>query len=146
MNLTMLLRRVHLYAGLLIAPSVLFFSVTGALQLFGWHEAHGAYQPAPIVERLGELHKNQKFALKERRAPDAEAQHANAAKGAQDEADEKTPLGQILLKWTFLAVALGLIVSTVIGLYIAYVSPRRTRTHWVLLTVGAVLPIAILIL
>ena len=146
MNLPMLLRRIHLYIGLLIAPSVLFFSTTGAVQLFGLHEAHGAYHPAPIVERLAMLHKEQKFALKERHEPEAEAEHGSAAKGAPDEAEEKTPLGQTLLKWTFLAVALGLIVSTVIGLYIAYVSPRRTRTHWILLAIGAVLPVAILIL
>jgi hypothetical protein len=144
MTVPMLLRRVHLYIGLLIAPSVLFFSATGAVQLFGLHEANGAYHAAPIVERLAEVHKNQRFALKERREPKAE--HASAAKGAPDDADEKKPLSEMLLKWTFLAVALGLIASTSPGLYIAYASPRRTRTHWMLLAVGAVLPVAILIL
>lgn len=145
MKLSLLLRRVHLYIGLLIAPSVLFFCATGALQLFGLHEAHGDYHPAPIVERLAALHKDQRFTLKEKRPEPAGAEHA-AAKGAPDDADEKTPLREILLKWTFLAVALGLIASTLMGLYIAYNSPRRTRTHWILLAVGAALPIAILVL
>ena len=145
MNLSLLIRRIHLYIGLLIAPSVLFFSATGALQLFGLHEAHGDYNPAPIVERLATLHKDQRFALKEKRPEPAGSEHA-VAKGAHDDADEQTPLRESLLKWTFLAVAIGLIVSTVIGLYIAYASPRRTRTHWILLAVGAFLPIAILVL
>ena len=145
MNLSLLIRRIHLYIGLLIAPSVLFFSATGALQLFGLHEAHGGYQPAPIVERLAAVHKDQRFALKEKRPEPAAAAHP-AAKGAPDDADEKTPLREILLKWTFLAVALGLIVSTGLGLYIAYISPRRTIMHWALLAVGTVLPIAILAL
>ena len=143
MNINLLIRRVHLYIGLLIAPSVLFFSATGALQLFGLHEAHGEYHPPAIVERLATLHKDQRFALKEKRPEPAGSEHA-AAKGAPDDADEKTPLGETLLKWTFLAVALGLIASTVIGLYIAYISPRRTLTHWILLAIGALLPIAIL--
>jgi uncharacterized iron-regulated membrane protein len=38
-------RRWHSYIGLFIAPSVLFFSLTGAVQLFSLHEAHGKYQP-----------------------------------------------------------------------------------------------------
>jgi uncharacterized iron-regulated membrane protein len=60
------LRTWHTYLGLLIAPSVLFFSLTGALQLFGLHEAHGAYHPAVIIEKLGMLHKDQVFARSER--------------------------------------------------------------------------------
>ena len=144
MNINLLIRRAHLYIGLLIAPSVLFFSATGALQLFGLHEAHGGYHPPAIIERLATLHKDQRFALKERRPEPAGSEHAS--KGAPDDADETPPLRETLLKWTFLAVALGLIVSTVIGLYIAYTSPRRTRTHWILLAVGAVLPIAILLI
>ena len=43
------IRRWHTYLGLFIAPSVLFFSLTGAVQLFSLHEAHGDYTPAPLV-------------------------------------------------------------------------------------------------
>ena len=49
---TLLLRQWHGYLGAFIAPSVIFFALTGALQLFNLHEAHGDYRPAPIVERL----------------------------------------------------------------------------------------------
>lgn len=144
MKLSLLIRRAHLYIGLLIAPSVLFFSATGALQLFSLHEAHGDYRPAPIIERLAAVHKDQRFALKAR-PPEAAAQdHGGSPKGASDDADEKTPLRETLLKWTFLAVALGLIVSTGMGLYMAFTSPRRTTTHWALVAIGTLAPIAIL--
>lgn len=147
MPLSLVIRRIHLYAGLLIAPSVLFFALTGAVQLFGLHEAHDGYRPAPIIERMGELHKNQRFALKEKR-PEAlalrGAVHAMAA--APEKADPPTPVRETLLKWTFLAVALGLILSTGLGLWIAFTSPRQAPIHWVMLAVGALLPLAILIL
>jgi hypothetical protein len=146
MPLNLLIRRIHLYVGLLISPSVLFFALTGAVQLFGLHEAHEGYRPAPVVERLGELHKNQRFSLKERR-PDVPALHVAMPGGvpAAEEADPPTPLREILLKWTFLAVASGLILSTGLGLWIALTSPRTTTVHWILLAFGALLPLGILV-
>ena len=50
-----LLRRWHNYLGAFIAPSILFFAFTGALQLFSLHEAHDGYQPAPVIEKLAQL-------------------------------------------------------------------------------------------
>jgi uncharacterized iron-regulated membrane protein len=52
----------HTYIGLLIAPSVLFFAFTGALQLFSLHEAHGNYEPLPVIEKPAMLHRDQVFA------------------------------------------------------------------------------------
>ena len=75
-----LIRNIHGYLGLFIAPSVVFFAVTGALQLFSLHEAHGDYHPPAIIEKLGTLHKDQRFALKEHKArPPAAAATAAAA-------------------------------------------------------------------
>jgi len=55
----------HMYIGILIAPSVLFFALTGALQIFSLHEAHGSYEPPALLEKLSRLHKDQVFAQKE---------------------------------------------------------------------------------
>src|ERR1700722_17285147 len=57
--LMLTLRQWHTYIGAFIAPSVLFFAFTGALQLFSLHEAHGAYTPPAAVEALGRIHKDQ---------------------------------------------------------------------------------------
>jgi len=57
--ITVRLRQWHSYIGLFIAPSVIFFSLTGALQLFSLHEAHGTYQPPAILEKLASVHKDQ---------------------------------------------------------------------------------------
>ena len=80
-----LIRNIHGYVGLFIAPSVVFFAVTGALQLFSLHEAHGDYHPPAIIEKLGNLHKDQRFALKEHKArPPAAAAAAAMGPPAAD--------------------------------------------------------------
>ena len=58
MDLTMMaaIRRWHSYLGILIAPSVLFFALTGALQLFSLHESHGDYRAPAIIVQLASLH------------------------------------------------------------------------------------------
>ncbi len=62
-------RQLHLYLGTFFAPSILFFALTGALQLFGLHEGHPGekYQPPAWVAKLGSIHKDQTIA--ERRGP-----------------------------------------------------------------------------
>lgn len=57
------IRQWHSYIGLFIAPSVLFFALTGALQVFSLHEADGDFTPLPIVEKLASVHKDQQFTM-----------------------------------------------------------------------------------
>jgi hypothetical protein len=76
-----LIRQIHQYFGLFIAPCVMFFSLTGAYQLFGWHESHEGYHPPALVEKLGMLHKDQLFITRPERRPPAAA-----AKPKDDEA------------------------------------------------------------
>ena len=137
----------HTYLGMLIAPTVLFFALTGALQIFSLHEAHGAYQPLPLVEKLGSLHKDQVFALKERHGPPPGA-NAAAQEGPPprpDDDDDHASLGTWMLKWFFLLVATGLTSSTVLGLWIGLTHLRHKRVALGLLAVGVVLPVALVV-
>ena len=59
----MRLRLIHSYTAILVASSILFFALSGAMQLFDLHEPHGRYRPPALIEKLGELHKNQIFAV-----------------------------------------------------------------------------------
>ena len=68
-----LLRQAHLYLGMLIAPSILMFAVTGGLQIFRLQEAHPGYAPPPVIERLGRLHKDQVFTVAPPRRARSEA-------------------------------------------------------------------------
>jgi hypothetical protein len=56
-----LLRKVHLYFGLLISPALFFFAFTGAMQTFSLHESvpGSSYKPARWEMELAQIHKNQ---------------------------------------------------------------------------------------
>ena len=138
------IRTWHTYLGIFIAPSVLFFAATGALQLFSLHEAHGAYTPPPIIEKLSALHKDQVFTLEDHHdhGPN-EGAPAHAPDDAK-EADEDAPLlGTVLLKWFFLLVALGLMSSTLLGLWMGLTHVRHKRAGWWLLAVGILVPVGL---
>ena len=144
------LRLWHGYVGAFIAPSVLFFAATGALQLFDLHEAHGSYHPPPIVERLGRVHKDQLFALDDHHGEPADA-GADAGVGekqgpaAHDDMDHDDDRPEtVVLKWFFLAVAAGLAMSTSLGIWIALTRPQGRATTLGLMLVGAAVPLLLL--
>lgn len=155
------IRTWHTYLGILIAPSILFFALSGSLQIFHFHEAHGDYQPPLLLEKLGRVHKDQVFAPDEHHehpgdhapagakeggdAADGEHEGAKGAeeqeggKGAQEQEHEGNA-GTLLLKWYFLIVALALTTSTCLGLWIGLTHIRHKRIGWVLLVIGTALP------
>jgi hypothetical protein len=136
----------HNYIGILIAPSVIFFALTGALQIFSLHESHGSYTPPALIEKLSSMHKDQVF---ERKHHD-EHKPKEESKGGQQpppaEHEEGPALGTMLLKWFFLFVALALTTSTVLGLWMGLTHMQRKRTGWWLLLGGIVLPIALFVI
>ncbi len=135
----------HSYIGILIAPSVIFFALTGALQIFNLHESHGSYTPPALIEKLSSMHKDQVFELKHHDEPESETKGDQQPPRA-DEHEEGPKLGTTLLKWFFLFVALALTTSTVLGLWIGLTHIQRKRTGWWLLLTGVVLPIALFVI
>ena len=154
---TRLLSQWHGFVGAFIAPSVILFALTGALQLFNLHEAHGAYRPAPLIERLGRVHKDQVFALDEHDGPPppqaqtgAPAQTGAGANtpgpSAPHEDDDKPALTTVLLKWFFLVVALGLAASTGLGVWIGLTRPQGRALTIALLVIGTAIPVVLLLI
>lgn len=136
------IRQIHLYLGVFFAPALLFFAGTGALQAFSLHEAHaGGYAPPAVIEKLGEVHKNQKFALKPKRPKPAKAA---VPKPAALEPAIRTPI--LALKWFFVATALGLIASTCLGLWMGLTHSRNKGLAFALLLAGAAMPAVLLML
>jgi len=148
------IRQFHAYLGAFIAPSILFFAATGALQLFSLHEAHGSYQPPLLIEKLSAVHKDQRFWVKAEPAEPAEpaakgapgeaAEHVDADHHHHDHAGAPHPGRSRVLKWMFLVVAGGLILSTCLGLWMALTYSRRKGVIWALLILGGALPVLIL--
>jgi hypothetical protein len=145
-------RQVHSYIGMLIAPTVIFMATTGALQVYSLHEAHGDYKPPAILETLGSLHKDQVQGQKhhddadEAPAP-AKAGPPTPAAHAEHKHEHRAPsLATALLKAFFAAVAVGLILSSSLGVWMGLKQPLRRKTYAVLLAVGTVVPLVLAVL
>jgi hypothetical protein len=166
-----MIRRWHTWLGVFIAPSVLFFAITGSLQLFSLHEAHGDYHPPALFLQMGSLHKDQKLATPKPPRPaaaapadahddadhdhdHADADHADAdhdhagppAAATAPGKPKQTPVNVLALKWLFLAVAIGLITSTSLGLWMALAYARDKRLLWFALAAGIVLPVVLVVI
>lgn len=143
-------RRIHTYLGLLIAPSVLLFAITGALQIYKLHEAHEGYVPPPVVEKLGMVHKVQAYKVRGRRSAPPAAEAAKAAPAAAKPAEAKAPakpkLAVTLLKAIFLLVSIALAAATVLGAWMAVAYGREKKLSWILLGVGTVIPAVLIAL
>lgn len=137
------IRRWHSYIGLLAAPSVIFFALTGAAQIYSLHEAHGLYQPPAILEKLSSVHKDQVFA--EGHHHEAPKPGADAGNADDQDDDDKTRPATLILKAFFLVVALSLTVSTAFGVWMGVTQTRRPRLAWFLLIAGTLIPVILVL-
>lgn len=152
------IRRWHTYIGFLTAPSLIFFCLTGAVQLFSLHEAHDGYHPYAWVEKLSSVHKDQ--VLEKHHEHEHEGAAAPAAEPAADKADqdhhdhdeedhdhdESSSVATLALKVFFLLVSLGLTTSAILGVWIGVTQLRQKRLCWTLLATGTLLPLVLLAL
>ncbi len=145
----LLVRRIHAYLGLFIAPSVLFFALSGGLQIFNLHEAHGRYRPPAPIVALGSVHKDQVLSKPdEHHGPPSGAPASGEPAPNHDDDDDhdKGPKASTLvLKWFFEAIAAGLALSTLLGLWIGLRFTRTPRLSWSCFVAGIVLPLLILL-
>ncbi len=65
------LRLIHLYFGVFLAPAILFFAFTGALQTFSLHETTrgSSYKPPSWAVTLAQIHKKQTPIVAVKKAP-----------------------------------------------------------------------------
>ena len=143
------LRLFHLYTGVFIAPALLFFAFTGALQTFSLHEtARGSsYKPPAWAVMLAQIHKKQTPIVPVRKlsAPAKQADKATPEKAqpSSKPTGEAAPKSHNLLplKCFFLLVSIGLFVSTLSGLYMSYKYIRNRRLITIMLLSGIILPV-----
>ncbi len=85
------IRLIHLYLGVFIAPALLFFAFTGALQTFSLHETtRGSnYKPPAWAVTLGQIHKKQTTVVPVRKLPPPDKPDRPADKSA-DKSDTST--------------------------------------------------------
>jgi len=143
-----LFRTLHLYIGTFIAPALLFFAFTGALQTFSLHETTqgSTYKPPAWIATLAQIHKKQTsiIPVKKLRPADVTPQqapkHDKAQLSSPAEAPQPKPKNHLPLKIFFLLVAIGLFTSTLTGIYMAYKYNRNKRVVTALLLAGVIVP------
>lgn len=143
------LRQLHHYVGLFLAPMILLFALSGALQTFRLQEEKGyGGTPPDWIVWMASIHKDQ--------APPRE-KHAKAEHSAQVEAPSTPKATKVAtlstkkpftlpLKIFVVLLAIGLIVSTALGIAIGLNNRAMRRTSILLLIAGTIVPIALLML
>jgi hypothetical protein len=152
------LRKAHLYIGVFVAPALLFFAFTGALQTFSLHETSqgSSYKPPAWLVALAQLHKKQTTVVPVRKlkTPLADAPAADARKSDKPAAATTPAQGpkvtdaptsglksHLPMKIFFLLVSVGLFASTLTGIYMAYKYSRGKLVVTSLLLAGIIVPV-----
>lgn len=141
-------RQLHLWLGVFFAPAIIFFAFTGALQTFSLHEAGpgSTYQPPMWIQKLAQLHKKQNLQVRVKRpGPPAPAARPEAPPRRQENESPRPPERQLvstlLVKLFVFLMSLGLISTSLLGIYMAFQYNRSQRLIWGLLVLGTVLPV-----
>jgi hypothetical protein len=124
--------------------------------LFGLHEGPPgeAYQPPAWVQKLGSIHKNQTVSERRGRRRVLQENKDDRPKamtragllnqkvaGNEDRGSNKLTLA---LKCFFLATAVGLIFSTLLGIFMAFQYNRSRAPVWGLLLLGTAIPVTLI--
>lgn len=113
------LRRLHHYLGVLLAPLLLFFALSGAWQTLHLHEnsKDGSYQAPTVLSILSDIHEHQRVGSGNR---------------------------SVAFTGFVLVAALGLMTTTILGILMAFRFAQEPTLIWVLLSLGVVLPLLLL--
>lgn len=142
-----LTRQWHVYISVFVAPSLLLFALTGALQTFRIPDEKAA---PVLIQKLARVHKDEVFALKPGRPkkPDGagKAADANPAEAKAPEVKKAPRPSTEVLKWFFSMVSVAIAITTLLGLWMALAYSREKLTIWMLLIAGTAAPVLILML
>jgi hypothetical protein len=139
-------RRVHAWLGVLFAPTIIFFALTGTLQMYGLHDTEAGETPG-LIAKAAMVHTHQTASVPTRQArpqlPRAEQPKPAPEAAVAPRPEKPTTLP---LKLFFTLMAISLIASSVLGLWIAFTSKRDRGLHLGLLIAGFVLPILLVLI
>ena len=134
-------RQLHLYLGTLFAPLILFFALTGILQTLELHEGPGTPK---WIEQIASVHKKQALQSGEPKRPRAPEIEGAQGKPHPEEAKAAGKPSPWPLKWFVVLMSLGLVVTTGLGITLAFKYERNKALVWGLLVAGTLLPVALL--
>jgi hypothetical protein len=118
------LRRWHLYLGCFFSPLLIYFTVSGAWQLFRYNNIPKGQQPTALNSALHEASKP----------------HTGATLPGEDPRAAKS----VCFNFFALLMALGMVTTSVIGILLALKMSRRRSVAVICLVLGTLFPIALL--
>jgi hypothetical protein len=118
------IRQIHFYLGVFFAPLIILFALSGALQTFRLQESPkgSPYTPPAWIVKLADIHKDQR------------AEH------------EPGRQRSIPLQWFVVIMSIGLVGTSILGIYMAFKYNREKRLIIGLMILGVALPIVLLYL
>jgi len=118
------IRKAHLYLGTIFAPLVIFLAFSGALQTFELHDPpkDSAFKPHAWITTLAQVHKNQR------------------TEGPPSKRHSVT------LRWFFVIASTGLIITSFLGIYMAFKYSKKHALVYFSLALGIGLPMLFLYL
>ena len=143
------IRLTHLYSGVFLAPAILFFAITGGLQMFSLHETTrgSSYVPPAILVHLAQLHKKATLTVPQRKVvPLPSASTALPLAPKTPVALQPPQPSYLPMKIFFDFVALGLVVSTLTGLVMSWTYTRNKPLIASAFLAGIVVPVLLLLL
>jgi uncharacterized iron-regulated membrane protein len=144
-SLLRLIRQTHLYLGTFIAPAILFFAFTGALQTFSLHDNAKNYKAPHWIVVLAQIHKKQTDQIPPSKLPSLASSHGDASHKPEKTAAPVPAVAPsrhpLPLKVFFLVVCVGLFTSTFSGLYMTYKYSRSKLLVAMLLVAGTIVPV-----
>jgi hypothetical protein len=135
------IRQLHAYVSLFVAPSLIFFAATGALQTFRIPDQKAA---PVVVQKLARLHKDDVFAVKPPRPERPKAGHDGPPKPETPKPPAKRATE--VMKWFFAAISVAIVVTTCLGVWMGLAHGRRKPLLWAVLIAGAAAPVLIAML
>ncbi len=120
-----LLRRLHLYLGVFFAPVLLFFVLSGWYQTQVPDRLKSAGDAETFLQKMRVVHTDQIY------PGDVERTHPSSPRGFQA---------------LVYAMSSAMVLSTLIGVWLAFRSLRQTAPVWIALVLGIAVPIALLVL
>ncbi|HEY6189525.1 MAG TPA: hypothetical protein VIW80_17870 [Pyrinomonadaceae bacterium] len=118
------IRQIHFYLGVFFAPIIILFALSGALQTFRLQESPkgSTYTPPAWIVKLADVHKDQR------------ASHEPGSRRS------------IPLQWFVVIMSLGLISTSLLGIYLAFKYNYDRRLVIALIILGFIIPIVLLYL
>jgi hypothetical protein len=118
------LREFHFYLGVFFAPLIILFALSGALQTFRLQDSPkgSTVTPPAWIVKMADIHKDQRAA------------------------HEPGRRRSLPLQWFVVIMSVGLIITSILGIYMAFKYNRDRRIVLALIILGFIIPILLLYL